>query len=399
MFLSRFSVKNYKCLGDIDIPLTPIHVLIGQNDAGKTSLLEALAAFFESGDKPVVEIFPGPWEGRELVHHKSPEPLICFRGDWTQATEGQPGAQPAVRYGFTIEFASRGNVRACHVCGPDWVGAGTTTQPVWNVTNSDITGLHNARRRAATGDPKTWPDSQAGWNFATAQTYSFDPRTMALPAAIDPRRRFCLHRNGFGLATLLDDILGHSRDLYSRLESEFCKYFPQFTGVRLAVEDAVQRTETPGGGVRMEAAGGKGIHFATAGGTVRAQQASSGAVLFLGFLAIAHLPEPPPLLLIEEPENGIYPLRLRQVIELLKRGVAAKDGPQIIMTTHSPYVLSAFKPEEVTFLSRPPEDPDAPVRARPLRDAPNIEERLAGGEFYLGELWYNLSEEELFGGA
>jgi len=36
------------------------------------------------------------------------------------------------------------------------------------------------------------------------------------------------------------------------------------------------------------------------------------------------------------------------------------------------------------------------VVARPLRDAPHIDERLAGGEFYLGELWYNLDEEELF---
>ncbi len=27
MFLSRFGVKNYKCLGEIDIPLTPIRPL------------------------------------------------------------------------------------------------------------------------------------------------------------------------------------------------------------------------------------------------------------------------------------------------------------------------------------------------------------------------------------
>ncbi|HUT91400.1 MAG TPA: hypothetical protein VMY37_18015 [Thermoguttaceae bacterium] len=70
--------------------------------------------------------------------------------------------------------------------------------------------------------------------------------------------------------------------------------------------------------------------------------------------------------------------------------------PQIIQTTHSPYVLSFFEPEEVTFLSRSKDGPDAPVRARPLRDAPNIKERM-GSEFYLGELWYNLSEEDLFG--
>jgi hypothetical protein len=32
-----------------------------------------------------------------------------------------------------------------------------------------------------------------------------------------------------------------------------------------------------------------------------------------------------------------------------------------------------------------------------MRDAPDIQQRLGGGAFYLGELWYNLSEEELFG--
>ena len=60
MFLSRFGVKGYKCLEDIDIPLTPIHVLIGENDAGKTSLLEAMAAFYASSRMPVNAIFPIP---------------------------------------------------------------------------------------------------------------------------------------------------------------------------------------------------------------------------------------------------------------------------------------------------------------------------------------------------
>ena len=104
-------------------------------------------------------------------------------------------------------------------------------------------------------------------------------------------------------------------------------------------------------------------------------------------------------MLVEEPENGVYPKRLGQIIKLLKELVSRDVDvrfPQIIMSTHSPYVASFFEPEEVTFLSRPPDNPEGPVRARPLRDAPNINERLADG-FYLGELWYNLSEEDLFG--
>jgi AAA15 family ATPase/GTPase len=42
--IEYFSVNNYKCLVDVGLPLTPIHVIIGQNDSGKTSLLEAMLA-------------------------------------------------------------------------------------------------------------------------------------------------------------------------------------------------------------------------------------------------------------------------------------------------------------------------------------------------------------------
>ena len=111
-------------------------------------------------------------------------------------------------------------------------------------------------------------------------------------------------------------------------------------------------------------------------------------------------PEPPRLVLLEEPENGIYPKRLAEVITLLKtmaKGTPGVRFPQIVLSTHSPYVLSFFEPEEVTFLSR--DLKTGGVRARPMRGAPNIRERLADGQFYLGELWYNLSEEELFGDA
>ena len=233
-----------------------------------------------------------------------------------------------------------------------------------------------------------------------AHKYSFDAKVLAAPAAIDPLRRFRLDSDGFGLATLLDDILGFDPRLFLQLRADFCTFFPQFRSVRIESMPAIRRNSASRGLHFSQSEVGKGICFETVSGqTVRAQQASDGAILFLAFLALAYLPDPPNLLLIEEPENGIYPGRLRQVITLLKQLVSRTEGvrfPQIIMTTHSPYVLSFFEPEEVTLLSRESDDPDAPVRARPLRDAPNIRERL-GSDFYLGELWYNLSEGELFG--
>jgi hypothetical protein len=204
--------------------------------------------------------------------------------------------------------------------------------------------------------------------------------------------------DGFGLATLLDDILGFDPEQFIKLRSDFCGFFPQFRSVRIETEKAQQRVVESTGLYSANSHGiGKGIAFETkAGTTIRAQQASDGAMLFLGLLALIHSPRPPKVLLIEEPEKGVYPKRLDEIVKLIKDLEATPSGgmiPQIIMTTHSPYLLSFFQPEEVTLLSRRTDS--GAVQARPLREAPNILERL-GDDFFLGELWYNLSEEELF---
>lgn len=43
MFLSRLRVANFRGIGEVELDLDPIAVLIGENNAGKTSLLDALA--------------------------------------------------------------------------------------------------------------------------------------------------------------------------------------------------------------------------------------------------------------------------------------------------------------------------------------------------------------------
>ncbi|MCD4727093.1 MAG: AAA family ATPase [Pirellulales bacterium] len=381
MYLSRFGVKNYKCLGEIDIPLTPIHVLIGQNDCGKTSLLEAMYAFCASSERPIDEAFPKPWSGRELVLQTHPEPRIELWGAWGEVAPNDFfAAPPRLPYGLMLDVVFKKTGAKYSTKCMELDKENRPSNPVAQIP--DESSIKSWRKQV--------------------HKYSLDAKLMAVPAVIDPIRRFRLDPDGFGLATLLDDILGFDPNIFLNIRKEFCRYFPQFRSFRVETETAAQRHYESHEMHSLSTANGKGIYFETqSGGPVRARHTSDGAILFLGFLALAHLPDPPSLLLIEEPENGVYPKRLGQVIELLKQLVHRTEGvrfPQIIMTTHSPYVLSFFEPEEVTLLSRPSGPADAPVRARPLRDAPNIRKRL-GSEFYLGELWYNLSEEELFSDA
>ena len=62
--ITQFRVQNYKALRDVTLDLTPIHVLIGPNDTGKTSILDAVAALCRSVDHDAENTFTGIWDGR-----------------------------------------------------------------------------------------------------------------------------------------------------------------------------------------------------------------------------------------------------------------------------------------------------------------------------------------------
>ena len=408
MYLSRFGVKNYKCLGEIDVPLTPIHVLIGENDAGKSSLLEAMAAFYASSDAKLADAFPQPWTGRELVRYDASDSAVPLSGLWETSPSEKRRRYARFRYSITVAFPAHGT--GC-ICTAEAIEVGKERHELLPASQQGSAQTTIVARWRAQSGKLPRPLQAAGVTerdlsavsdvLRPTQIYSFDPRVMALPAHIDTQTEFRLERDGFGLSALLAQISSHDATDFVQLQNQFCEYFRQFKTVQIPyVQTGFVRRRDPNGSDKWNRGFGTEIRFVShSGETLRAQQVSDGAILFLGFLALAHLPKPPNLLLIEEPENGIYPKRLGEVIKMLKHLVTRTEGarfPQIIFTTHSPYVLSFFEPEEVTFLSRVKDRPDGAVRARPLRDAPNIKERM-GNEFYLGELWYNLSEEDLFG--
>jgi predicted ATPase len=98
---------------------------------------------------------------------------------------------------------------------------------------------------------------------------------------------------------------------------------------------------------------------------------SDGTLRILALLTALRLEPRPSVIGIEEPENGVYPGRLRKLIDYLQE-IAAQGGDgsvaptQLIFTTHSPVVFAALRsrPEHVRFVDLVRRDGQLVPRAR-----------------------------------
>ncbi len=80
------------------------------------------------------------------------------------------------------------------------------------------------------------------------------------------------------------------------------------------------------------------------GRKVSAYAASDGTLRFLAMLAVLLGPDPKGLFFFEEIDNGIHPARQWLLLELIQKQTA-KQGFQVITTTHSPDLLTMMNDE------------------------------------------------------
>lgn len=113
---------------------------------------------------------------------------------------------------------------------------------------------------------------------------------------------------------------------------------------------------------------------------ILAKFASDGTLKMLAYLVVLHDPSPPPFIGIEEPENYLHPRLLPGLGEECR---AAAERSQLLVTTHSPFLLEPMRPEEVRVLYR---DARGCTQVRRTSDIEGIPEFIKEGAL-LGQLW------------
>jgi predicted ATPase len=109
-------------------------------------------------------------------------------------------------------------------------------------------------------------------------------------------------------------------------------------------------------------------------------------MLSLAYLALCYQLTPPSLLLIEEPETGVHHASLKDIVETLKQ-LTKEKGVQVIMTTHSPYLLDHVEAEQVHVFTK---DPEGAVHAKRLSEFEDVSDMKS--HFMSGEIWSILAE-------
>ncbi len=162
----------------------------------------------------------------------------------------------------------------------------------------------------------------------------------------------CLESRGANLANVFGSL---TRVEQVQLASKLCEHVP--------VYDDVDTRPTSGGNhqVVFSDRWADGLWYTP-------HEVSDGTMLTLGFLTIPYQRQQPDLLLVEEPERGLHPYLMEQVLSLL-RELATKRDIQVLVATHSATLLEFALPEEVRFLSRSTTEGRVEVREVPTGDA------------------------------
>ena len=146
--------------------------------------------------------------------------------------------------------------------------------------------------------------------------------------------------DGKNINNFLFNLSQNHKELFHRLENDFRKCVLSLNAVSTPA-DPIEK-----GFLKLK-------FFDASGNSYWAEEVSEGVLYFLALLCIVHQPNPPKLLLLEEPEKGIHPRRIKEVMDFIFELARLRDI-QIILTSHSPYVVDHFKdiPECISVFDR-----------------------------------------------
>jgi len=371
MKLKSIRIRHFKAVEDSGpIKFGALTAFVGYNGTGKSSVIEA-CEFFRDYALGGVESALNPWYQYDSILWQGKERRKSVAGPFYQ--------RPLV-----IELAGKGektpwkaHLELGKLAAPlraYEAGAVVVKRELLQVGRDRKIYRIEDRDRGRPRSGSQLFDQDSAVDFRDWLFLSLNPHEIG-----QPRRRpeskgeEPLLKTGGNLADILKTFLDRDRDGFDAMIDALQHIVPYAANVRPDItKDLFERRSL----IQLTERFGSGRDVALPGWVL-----SGGTLRLLALLAALRNPAGPSVLFIEELENGLDPRAIGFVIEEIRSAVTAGDR-QVILTTHSPYLLDKLSLGHIVTVERP--DGGSPILRRPAEED---ELQKWAGEFAPGSLY------------
>ena len=283
--ITTIKIENFKSLRDVTLNLQRVNLLIGPNNSGKSNFLKGLVFLAKNNHPSKFHI------DENFVFNKNSNNIFTFSCYVNKGEE-------------VVNFEKKFKVA------------------------KNTTSIYEQLKEAKIIE---------GY-LSFLPLYSIDIAKIKQPTEAKPNI-YQVNDDASDLVSFLDNMQDERKDIIRKIEADLQRCIPEFENI------SFRKVNTD----KVTSYTHKKIGLTTKNGdTYWADELSDGTLYFLALLCIVNQPNPPKILLLEEPENGIHPRRVKEIMDYIFDLAEEKDL-QVIMTTHSTYVIDQFKdiPESI----------------------------------------------------
>lgn len=359
MILDTINVKNFKAVRDSGtVKLGPLTALVGNNGSGKSSLIEALETY-QAIVAGGLDVAMQRFMGIEHVQNKraKPDTPIRFdlrvRGPFGRTHLSMSVASDASRGAYAI-------IDETVACKAHLMLQGFTEQEKQQFKTRWNTGFSMLGSNVYLFDYANIVES---WQFL-----ALAPDRMGYPL---PQKRtggrVRLARDGSNIAEFLLELRELDARALEGIIQTMAYVLPYARDLQPAITSELERKAW--------------LQLTEGDFKLPGWMLSTGTLRVLALLALLRHPIPPPLIVIEEIENGLDPRSIHLLVEEIRTAVLS-GTTQVILTTHSPYLLDLLKLDQLVLVAR--DSNGEPRFHRPADDAKLTEwaKEFAPGRLY-----------------
>lgn len=306
--MDYIDIKGYKSIKDLHLELSPINILIGANGAGKSnfiSFFNFLKIAYDGGLKSYVT---GRGIDTILYNGRKTTQILSSKLSFGEGTNS---------YGFKLKVENRTFVvqsEKLWFCNNDWEIAESATE-----LNVRTSGLYRA-------------------NYINKYLYNLKVYHFHDTGVNSPFNGDCnvidnktLHSKGGNLAAFLYRLKNEEVVVYNRIVKVIQSVAPYFKDFDLEPDgDKIFLTWRDKFSENLYGA----------------SDFSDGTIRFIALTTLFLQPNPPAVIIIDEPELGLHPFAINKLVALV-RSYTRQKSKQVILSTQSVELVNNFSAEEV----------------------------------------------------